>query len=236
MASTICGQHRRAAGRGPCPRARAARRRGRARRCAAPPVGVTSGSASPWTTRVGTSSAAQAVGPARRRRGWRAAGGPRPPGGSSGRRPRSASARATVLVEVVRAADQPAASRRRGAIGLVARSAAGGCSRRLHGLGVGLADLGLAGGRHDRGERAHPRRGARWPSSGRSSRPSTRRRRGRESMPRWSSSADGVGGHVGELVRRRRPARPAGAARNVAEEVDARRRRSWWSRPTSRLS
>ena len=42
-----------------------------------------------------------------------------------------------------------------------------------------------------------------------------------ESMPRWSSSADGVGGHVGQAVGRPRPARPGAAARNGGEEVAA---------------
>ena len=41
------------------------------------------------------------------------------------------------------------------------------------------ADRALPGRRHDAGERRGPARGGRWPSSGRSCRPSTRRRRGR---------------------------------------------------------
>ena len=61
---------------------------GTAAAVASPPLGVTSGSASPWTTRNGHVAPRAAPPYGRASRGWRRVGAPCPRGNSDGRRPR----------------------------------------------------------------------------------------------------------------------------------------------------
>ena len=101
-----------------------------------------------------------------------------------------------------------------------ARSAAGVEQRPAATSGVGLADVGVAGGRHDRRQRQHPlgvldrHRLHDHPAHRRARRRGPGRCRGASSRPMR------VVGHVGQRVRRRRLGSPASGRHDRGHEVE----------------
>ena len=197
----------------------------RPRRCARRPPASTSGSTSPWMTRVGTSSCAQALGRgARGEDGGQLAGDARR-GRSSGRRLGRPARRQLVLVEAGRGC-RSARAACVDAGGRCRSSRVGGrrLEQRRDGLGLGVPDVGSpVVDMIDVSVRT--RSGCSMAMSGRSSRPSTRRprgparRRGRRAgrrrrrpcrSSRYGTSTSSPSRRPGRIDReRRRPARPS---------------------------
>ena len=192
-----------------------------------PPDGATSGSSrrrgSPG--RAGRAGATRRIGWATRR--WRRAGWPRPPGRSSGRRP---GRRARPARSASKCSGLPISSAALDRVGDVARSRSvgAGVSRTGSIVGRGLADIGVAGRRHDRRERGHPI--GRGDGDGLGDHPAHRRADDVGPLDaQCVEQAEPVGGHVVEQVRRAGRVPAHGGHDHRRRRRRRRRPAPWWT-------